>query len=106
MSKYYISGASWVARPVCSLFFLFFLFCFWFCFVSFVLWLQNNFFSLRKSGLKLNIIINHLVVMEVQIQKIDLSIFLAIVDLVHPWDASGSKNTVCVLEQYLCGCLG
>lgn len=44
--------------------------------------------------------------MEVQIQKIDLSIFLAIVDLVHPWDASGSKNTVCVLEQYLCGCLG
>lgn len=46
------------------------------------------------TGLKLNIIINHLVVVKVQIQEIHLSILLAIVALVRPWNASGSKNTV------------
>jgi len=44
------------------------------------------------TGLKMNIIRKHLVVMKVQMQKMCFSILPATEGLVPPWDASGSEK--------------
>lgn len=56
--------------------------------------------------LKMNVIINHLVVTKAQIQRICSWILSATEGLVPPWDARGGKNTACVPEQDLVWLLG